>query len=182
MIEGSNYQIQPTPLHQETEEKTTEGTYCTQSLIDDFLNSSVDSGTLMPGETYGTLTPPPTMPLSFCKWMMQNLQHPNENSRSIPTKFGNDQRLYRKQARSHTTTGKSGIYPRNSYRKHSRRSCRRRLSDHDFSQNLHQTAAILKRLSQIIRKVNLNNPKKSSYFADQIRFLQKLIVNKKHQK
>ncbi len=35
---------------------------------------------------------------------------------------------------------------------------------------------------EIIRKVNLNNPKKSSYFADQIRFLQKLIVNKKHQK
>ncbi len=35
---------------------------------------------------------------------------------------------------------------------------------------------------EIIRKVNLNNPKKSSYFADQIRFLQKLIVNKNHHK
>ena len=35
---------------------------------------------------------------------------------------------------------------------------------------------------EIIRKVNLNNPKKSSYFADQIRFLQKLIVNKNHEK
>ena len=34
---------------------------------------------------------------------------------------------------------------------------------------------------EIIRKVNLNNPKKNSYFADQIRFLQKLIVNSKHQ-
>ena len=35
---------------------------------------------------------------------------------------------------------------------------------------------------EIIRKVNLNNPKKSSYFADQIRFLEKLIVNKNHNK
>lgn len=35
---------------------------------------------------------------------------------------------------------------------------------------------------EIIRKVNLNNPKKNSYFADQIRFLQKLIVNKNHEK
>ena len=35
---------------------------------------------------------------------------------------------------------------------------------------------------EIMRKVNLNNPKKSAYFADQIRFLQKLIVNKNHQK
>ena len=35
---------------------------------------------------------------------------------------------------------------------------------------------------EIMRKVNLNNPKKSVYFADQIRFLQKLIINKNHQK
>lgn len=35
---------------------------------------------------------------------------------------------------------------------------------------------------EIMRKVSLNNPKKSAYFADQIRFLQKLIVNKNHQK
>ena len=35
---------------------------------------------------------------------------------------------------------------------------------------------------EIIRKLNLNYPKKNSYFADQIRFLQKLIVNNKHNK
>lgn len=34
---------------------------------------------------------------------------------------------------------------------------------------------------EIMRKVSINNPKKSSYFADQIRFLRKLIINKKHQ-
>ena len=35
---------------------------------------------------------------------------------------------------------------------------------------------------EIMRKVSMNNPKKSAYFADQIRFLQKLIINKNHQK
>ena len=30
---------------------------------------------------------------------------------------------------------------------------------------------------QIIRQLNLNYPKKSAYFADQIRFLEKLIIN-----
>ena len=35
---------------------------------------------------------------------------------------------------------------------------------------------------EIIRKLNLNYPKKNSYFADQIRFLQKLIVNNKYKK
>ena len=33
---------------------------------------------------------------------------------------------------------------------------------------------------EIIRRLHLNYPKKNSYFADQIRFLQKLIVNNKH--
>ncbi len=35
---------------------------------------------------------------------------------------------------------------------------------------------------EIISKLNLNFPKKNRYFADQMRFLQKLIINKKHNK
>ena len=35
---------------------------------------------------------------------------------------------------------------------------------------------------QIIKKLNLNYPKKNSYFADQIRFLEKLIINAKSNK
>lgn len=35
---------------------------------------------------------------------------------------------------------------------------------------------------EIIRKLNLNYPKKNSYFADQIRFLQKLIIINKYNK
>lgn len=33
---------------------------------------------------------------------------------------------------------------------------------------------------EIIRKLDLNYPKKNRYFADQMRFLQKLIINNKH--
>ena len=33
---------------------------------------------------------------------------------------------------------------------------------------------------EIIRRLSLENPKKNAYFADQIRFLQKLIINNKH--
>lgn len=33
---------------------------------------------------------------------------------------------------------------------------------------------------EIIKRLNLNNPKKNAYFADQIRFLEKLIINNKH--
>ncbi len=35
---------------------------------------------------------------------------------------------------------------------------------------------------EIIRKLGLNYPKKSRYFADQLRFLQKLIINNKYNK
>ena len=33
---------------------------------------------------------------------------------------------------------------------------------------------------EIIRKLSLKNPKKNRYFADQIRFLEKLIINNKN--
>lgn len=33
---------------------------------------------------------------------------------------------------------------------------------------------------EIIKRLNLNYPKKNAYFADQIRFLEKLIINNKH--
>ena len=35
---------------------------------------------------------------------------------------------------------------------------------------------------EIIQRLNLNYPKKSAYFADQIRFLKKLIINEKGKK
>lgn len=35
---------------------------------------------------------------------------------------------------------------------------------------------------EIIRRLNLKNPKKSAYFADQMRFLEKLIINNKNNK
>ena len=33
---------------------------------------------------------------------------------------------------------------------------------------------------EIIKRINLNYPKKNAYFADQIRFLEKLILNNKN--
>ncbi len=35
---------------------------------------------------------------------------------------------------------------------------------------------------EIIKRLNLNYPKKNAYFADQIRFLEKLIINNKNKK
>ena len=35
---------------------------------------------------------------------------------------------------------------------------------------------------EIIKRLNLNIPKKNAYFADQIRFLEKLIINNKNKK
>lgn len=35
---------------------------------------------------------------------------------------------------------------------------------------------------EIMRKLNADNPKKSCYFADQIRFLEKVVINNKNKK
>ena len=38
------------------------------------------------------------------------------------------------------------------------------------------------RALEIIKRINLNNPKKNAYFADQIRYLEKLILNESRKK
>ena len=182
MIEGSNYQIQPTPLHQETEEKTTEGTDRTQSLIDDFLNSSVDSGTLMPGRKL-TAADATTDYAAFLLQMDdaepatpegEQPEHTDRSSALIDDFIENKPDRIQLQENPEFTP------------EIPTESTADEAADEGY---LTMTLAKIyikqqryEKALEIIRKVNLNNPKKSSYFADQIRFLQKLIVNKKHQK
>jgi len=56
------------------------------------------------------------------------------------------------------------------------------LEDHEFSENrakkLIQERKYIDAV-EILKVLNLNNPKKSVYFADQIRFLEKVIANSK---
>ena len=56
------------------------------------------------------------------------------------------------------------------------------LDDSYFTETLAKIYIKQRRYSkalEIIRKLNLKYPKKSIYFADQIRFLEKLVINEK---
>lgn len=182
MVEGSNYEIQPTPLHKETEEKPAAGHDRTQSLIDDFLNSSVDSGVSLPGRKL-TAADATTDYAAFLLQMDdaepatpdgEQTEHTDRSSALIDDFIENKPDRIQLQENPEFTPD----IPNES-------------AADDATDEGYLTMTLAKiyikqqryeKALEIIRKVNLNNPKKSSYFADQIRFLQKLIVNKKHQK
>ena len=124
MVEGSNYDIKPTPLslHEAPAER---GSDRTTSLIDDFIEHQ-DERLQLPEE----LTYVPDVGIYY-----ESAITPADEAFLTMTLA----KIYIKQQR-------------------------------------------YEKALEIMQKVNLNNPKKSAYFADQIRFLHKLIINKNHQK
>ena len=177
MVEESSYTIQPTPLYKEEEPAPTQGNR-TESLIDDFLRTTEDTSRQPSGrkltaadattdyaafllqmedaEPEGTKTNGRSEELidDFIEHKPERiqLQETPEFTPELPAE--ND---------SLEETGEEGFLTMT-------------LAKIYIRQQRYEKAL------EIMRKVNLNNPKKSVYFADQIRFLQKLIINKNHQK
>ncbi len=180
MVEGSNYDIKPTPLslHEAPAES---GTDRTTSLIDDFLRTADDPTTAAhrplsmadAATDYAAFllrlddapSPPTDEPESqttrthsliddFIEHQDERIQLPEELT-YVPDVSNDDESANTPADEAFLTMTLAKIY---------------------IKQQRYEKAL------EIMQKVNLNNPKKSAYFADQIRFLHKLIINKNHQK
>ncbi len=188
MVEGSNYEIQPTPLHKE-EEQTAEKGDRTQTLIDDFLRTSAD--TAPEGSASAQPHRKPTAADATGDYAAFLLQFDDAEPLS-PASSPSDTAPNRSSELIDDFIGKKGerihLQDEPQYMPD--------ISNDDEETGNGQEDGYLtmtlakiyikqqryEKALEIMRKVNLNNPKKSTYFADQIRFLQKLIVNQNHGK
>ena len=183
MVEGGNYEIQPTPLRKE--EKTAPNVQGdrTQSLIDDFLRTTATDEATMPPRHKPTAADAHgdyaafLLQLDDVEPMQRTEEESVDRSAELIDDFieNNPERIQLQETPEFTPEVQDDDANGND----------------ENSEDGYLTMTLAKiyikqqryeKALEIIRKVNLNNPKKSSYFADQIRFLQKLIVNKNHEK
>lgn len=180
MVEGENYEIKPSPIHREAQPKPSGDR--TQTLIDDFL-STTEEPSVQKGKKL-TIADATT---DYAAYLLQlddaetQPEHKDETPQAKRSDALIDDFIENKPERiqlKETPEYVPDIEDTNS-----------ETSDSQDEGYLTMTLAKIyikqqryEKALEIIRKVNLNNPKKSSYFADQIRFLQKLIINKNHNK
>lgn len=181
MFEGANYEITPTPLRRDEAQPAEGGGDRTQSLIDDFLRTSGDAPTTAPRRKL-TAADATTDYAAFLLQLDDAEPEPQaegeahaDRSAELINDFIENQpeRIQLQEVPQFVPE----TQPANA-------------EADDTAEEGYLTMTLAKiyikqqryeKALEIMRKVNLNNPQKSIYFADQIRFLQKLIINKKHQ-
>lgn len=187
MVEGDNYEIQPTPLHKEEPKSQDQGDR-TQSLIDDFLRTAVVDEQDSSSQTPHRKPTAADATGDYAAFLLQldDAEPTEEVDNAGPTDRSSeliDDFIEKK-------TDRIQLQETPQYKPEIQEDGKEGGTD-DGAEDGYLTMTLAKiyikqqryeKALEIIRKVNLNNPKKSSYFADQIRFLQKLIVNKNHEK
>ena len=184
MVEGDNYKIQPTPLHKDEDKKQEAGDR-TQSLIDKFLR------TALPEEASSASTPhhKPTAADATGDYAAFLLQLDDAEPAEGKSETASDRSTELIDDFIGKKPERIQLQDDPQFKPELQNDEKDEADDSAEDGYLTMTLAKIyikqqryEKALEIIRKVNLNNPKKSSYFADQIRFLQKLIVNKNHEK
>lgn len=186
MVEGGHYEIQPTPIMREDPPKEPAGDR-TSTLIDDFLNTAIDK----PASTPRKLTAADATQ-DYAAYLLQLDDAPVATHEKDKDEQGAADRSaeliddFIENKPERIKLQDTPEFTPELEEESDEEETSTETSDDGF---LTMTLAKIyikqqryEKALEIIRKVNLNNPKKSSYFADQIRFLEKLIVNKNHNK
>lgn len=176
MVEGNNYKIQPRPQTSPTDNGRAQTGDRTQSLIDDFLKDC---------------TPQEDMPRrkltiadatrDYAAFLMQM------DDAAAADETETDETSHRRQSLIDNFIEKTPerivLQEKPEYVPEIAETPEENNEEDYFTETLAKIyikQGRYEKAIEIIRKLNLNYPKKNSYFADQIRFLQKLIINNKN--
>ena len=185
LVEGSNYQIQKTPLHI-SEDADKEEKSRTVTLIDDFLRTTLDGNDNSNLSTCSHRKPTAADATNdYAAFLLQMDDAEPEEKTTADTNTNRSDELINDFIENKPDKIKLQEEPQYTPEVTNDKDSDEGNEDGYLTMTLAKIYIKQQRYEkalEIIRKVNLNNPKKSSYFADQIRFLQKLIVNKNHDK
>lgn len=181
MVEGSNYEIQPTPLHADEAERAASQADRTETLIDDFLRSADDTSAERPRKL--TAADATTDYVAFLMQMEDAVpasaeergERGDRSSELIDDFIENEPpRIQLQDSPEYVPEEQDQSAERDDA-----------VEDGFLTMTLAKIYIKQQRYEkalEIMQKVHSGNPKQSAYFTDQIRFLQKLIVNKRHEK
>ena len=178
MVEGDNYDIKPQALEAPDDDNTAEGTDRTASLIDRFLVSEGLAATPTPRRA----PTPLDATTDYAAYLLQMDDiAPQQQEPAPETNTSRSEQLidgYIAQGNERPKLEENPQYTPD-------------IPDEDIETDAEEdyfTETLAKiyikqgryeKAMEIIRKIHLNYPKKNRYFADQMRFLQKLIINQK---
>ena len=179
MVEGCNYEIQHTTVEQDKAESDGD-TDRTRSLIDNFLKNNSTTDENVPGRRKLTVADATTDYAAF----LLDLED------ASPGKEANDPDNQRAQRDSElidefieNKPGRIVLQDTPEYMPEPEDTKEETAEEDYFTETLAKIyikQGRYEKAIEIIRKLHLLYPKKNRYFADQIRFLQKLIINNKN--
>ena len=171
MAEGHNYEIHPTPDQEAAAQPSQAGNEEQQdrtlSLIDAFLESTPDPSARQASTTKAKV--PIDATTDYMAYLMQQEDQP-ELPPTAPS------------TRQATLSGKLQLQDKEEYETPDEEDAPKEEYFTETLAKIYIKQQKYERALEIIRALSADNPKKNSYFADQIRFLEKLIkINNKRQ-
>lgn len=179
MVEEINYRIEPAAVKKDCPPRPASGDR-TECLIDDFLDTLAPSGLGLQAQSPAVKADPTTDYMSYLMQMDDaaadmSAAGPATHAQELIADFvGRDEPRITLRERPEYTPDEDRIVADDEP-----------LGEEYFTETLakiYVRQGKYEKALEIIGKLNLQHPKKNSYFADQIRFLRKLVINSQNKK